>query len=100
MEKTAFKGKKYSFRKGSFPPLKGFCHHKEEREEKVLRSKVNYFLNMGMLSTYKREGSFIKLEKGIPITSRNIERCSLTMDSFSYRRTYRIVTPTENIMII
>jgi len=40
--KDLIQREKYSFRKGSFSPLKRFCHHTEEREEKLLCTKVNY----------------------------------------------------------
>ena len=51
-----------------------------------------------MVSTYKREGSFIKLEKGIPITFSKM----FLHDGFFLieNDVYRIVTPTENTIII
>jgi hypothetical protein len=90
MEKNLFEGKKYSFRKGSFSPLNRFYHHKEEREEKVLCTKVNYFLYRGMVSPYKREGSFIKVEKGIQITFSKHRKASLD-DGFFFIQKGRIV---------
>jgi hypothetical protein len=63
------KGKKYSFRKGSFPALNRFCHHKEERKEKVLCTKVNYFPYKANGLRLQKRRIFHKVEKkGIPIT--------------------------------